>query len=200
VLDISVLVTPPTPTVPYDTAEVWEGCLVGVDSVRVVDDAYGFLAHRGADTTHVGYDGDYTYWAATGDSMNVSGPLDYSYNVWTIQPRNDSLDIEVFFYSDVEEGGVPLQIVKDFKNYPNPFNPKTVVKFGITSPAEVNLTIYDVNGRLVRTLVDAAKPAGTYEVLWNGNDAKGRPAAAGVYYCVLKAGDRAETTKLVLVK
>ena len=106
-----------------------------------------------------------------------------------------SVDVEI----DGSAPGVPTRpYLADAM--PNPFNPRTTIQYGLTDRSAVRLDIFDVSGRLVRTLVDEEKPAGTYQVHWNGNDSSGRAAAAGVYYCRLEAGDRVEMKKLVMVK
>lgn len=66
--------------------------------------------------------------------------------------------------------------------YPNPFNPLTKIRFELAQPTVVNLKVYDVQGRLVRTLVAGERlPAGRYESEWNGRDERGATAAAGIY-------------------
>lgn len=198
VVDPSVLTTPS----PNDTAEAWEGCLVKLEDVEVATWAnqYGeWYVHRGTDSVHVDDRAGYEYMPVVGDSLDLTGIVDYAYSIWTMQPR-DTSDIYVFFFGAVEDGTLPLHVVK-LKNFPNPFNPKTTIEFGIASAVGVRLEVFDVSGRLVRTLVDEANMrTGTYRVLWNGNDSNGHAVAAGVYYCRLEAGDRVEKTKLVLVK
>ncbi|MCK4546349.1 MAG: T9SS type A sorting domain-containing protein, partial [Candidatus Eisenbacteria sp.] len=196
VIDTWVLTSPS----PGDTAEVWEGCLVKLVDVEVASypSEYGeWDVHVGADTAHID-NGDYTYSASKGDTIDVEGPLDYAFDVWTIRPRDDD-DIVVKAFGAVSDETIPLRVV-ELRNYPNPFNPKTVVEFGITRTTPVKLTVYDVNGRVVRTLVEEEMDMGTYQVLWNGKDSNGHAVAAGVYYCRLEAGDRLEMKKLVLVK
>jgi flagellar hook assembly protein FlgD len=84
---------------------------------------------------------------------------------------------------------------------PNPFNPRTRLSFSLAAPERVTLRIYDAAGRLVRTLLDAAPyGVGTHGATWNGRDDGDRPAAAGVYFCRLVAGDHSETEKMMLVK
>ncbi|HOX25777.1 MAG TPA: FlgD immunoglobulin-like domain containing protein [Candidatus Krumholzibacteria bacterium] len=85
-------------------------------------------------------------------------------------------------------------------NYPNPFNPVTTIRFGLPSPCPVVLRIYDVQGRLVRTLWTGDLPAGEQEVFWNGRDDKGRTVASGVYFCSLRAGRESRTTKMTMVR
>ena len=97
------------------------------------------------------------------------------------------------------ETPTPQQLA--LENYPNPFNPSTTIRYALPKPARVTLTVFDVNGRLVRTLVrDAAKPAGMFEAEWNGTDAAGLPVASGVYFYRLKAGSETLTRKAVLLK
>ncbi len=194
VLDISVLTTPS----PGDTADVWENCLVRVEDTAVSTAEYGFNVSSGGDTCLVGYYGDYNYYAHTGDSVSVTGLLQYNYDVWTLQPRTDA-DIDTLFLADVPIENLPLRVV-EFKNYPNPFNPETTIEFGIDSHAQVDLSIFDVQGRLVRTLIHQPMATGSYRVRWNGENSMGQATAAGIYYCRLQAGERVERKKLVLVK
>jgi hypothetical protein len=86
-------------------------------------------------------------------------------------------------------------------NFPNPFNPRTTVQYGVPKPSSVSLRVYDVSGRLVRTLVDAgAHGAGRYDVGWDGADERGVPVAGGVYFARLTVGEDTASTKLVLLK
>jgi hypothetical protein len=86
------------------------------------------------------------------------------------------------------------------QNAPNTFNPSTSIVFGLSSPALVTLSIYDVSGRLVRTLVDGPRSAGMHKQLWDGRDAGGRAVASGVYFYRLRAGSFTDTKKLVLAR
>ncbi len=80
--------------------------------------------------------------------------------------------------------------------YPNPFNPVTTISYDLPEPASVNLVIYDVAGKLVRTLVAAeAVGAGRHEQVWNGRDDAGQNVAAGVYFYRLDAGGYSETRR-----
>lgn len=184
---------------PDSTAEQWEGVLVQLQSVQVVtepDTAGQWNVRSGTDSVSIG-SGNYSYSAEVGDSVHVKGIVHYTFDEWLVRPRDDD-DIVVFHVSGVEDETMALHF-RELTNYPNPFNPKTVVEFGLAHTSPVKLTVYDVSGRVVRTLVDKEMATGTYQVLWNGNDSNGHPVAAGVYYCRLEAGDRMEMTKLVLV-
>ena len=83
---------------------------------------------------------------------------------------------------------------------PNPFNPATTIRFGLASSAMVRLTVYDLAGRRVATLLDEPREAGRHGATWDGRDDKGRLLASGVYFCRLDAGGHSETKCMVLMK
>ena len=90
-------------------------------------------------------------------------------------------------------------------NYPNPFNPETWVPYQLAKPADVTLTIYDINGRVVRTLDLGHQSMGIYEsrsraAYWDGKNNVGEPVASGVYFYTLKAGDFSATRKMLVRK
>lgn len=87
-------------------------------------------------------------------------------------------------------------------SYPNPFNPTTVIRYGIAERSHVSVKIYNVAGQLVRTLVNevqAPRPEG-YTVRWNGLNDNGRPVSSGVYFYRLSAGDFLQAKKIVLLR
>jgi len=81
------------------------------------------------------------------------------------------------------------------QNYPNPFNPMTRIKFNITKASNVNITVFDVLGRHITTLVNEKLNAGTYETDWNANNMPG-----GVYFYKIESDEFTETKKMILVK
>lgn len=86
------------------------------------------------------------------------------------------------------------------QNYPNPFNPSTTLPYGVSHETHVLIEVFDITGKRITTLVDEVKPAGGYEVLWNGDDVAARPVASGVYFVRLTTDGYAATTKLLLLK
>ncbi len=84
--------------------------------------------------------------------------------------------------------------------FPNPFNPVTTIRFGLAEPGQVDLRIYDLSGRRVRTLVDGRLEAGAHELEWQGRDDAGHALASGVYFLRFKAGETNDTDKLILLK
>jgi Subtilase family/FlgD Ig-like domain len=97
--------------------------------------------------------------------------------------------------------GIPASQGAGLSNHPNPFNPRTVLKFNTRQQAMVSLDIYDLRGRLVRNLVHEVLPSGEYEFLWNGLDDTGLAVSSGQYFARLREeGRSALTRKLMLVR
>ena len=90
-------------------------------------------------------------------------------------------------------------------NYPNPFNPETWIPYQLAKPADVTLTIYDIQGRVVRDLDLGHQRAGMYQsraraAYWDGRNAVGEPVASGIYFYTLKAGEFNTTRKMLIRK
>jgi subtilisin family serine protease len=109
--------------------------------------------------------------------------------------RIDALDLES---APVAAPGALLARLRP--NDPNPFTQQTRLRYELAAPAAVRLQIFDPAGRLVRTLVSGPQPAGLYEALWDGRDARARALPPGLYFSRLQAGDAHETGKLILMR
>ena len=109
---------------------------------------------------------------------------------------------EVAFGDEIEatfSSGLPT-VYALHDNFPNPFNPMTTIKFDLPRSGQVKLAVYDIAGRLVKTLVNEVRAASTHTVLWDGTDAGGRRVASGTYYYMLVTDDYQATHKMMLVK
>lgn len=80
-------------------------------------------------------------------------------------------------------------------NYPNPFNSTTMIPFNLSQATEINLAVYDVNGRLVKTLFDGEMSAGFHQIPWTGDD-----VSAGIYFSILNAAGQQQINKMTLLK
>ena len=85
-------------------------------------------------------------------------------------------------------------------NYPNPFNPVTTIRFGLPEPRQVSLTVMNMLGQEVITLVNGWQDLGYHEVHWLGLDRSGVPVASGVYFAVLRDGNLVRVEKMMLLK
>jgi C1A family cysteine protease len=85
-------------------------------------------------------------------------------------------------------------------NYPNPFNPSTTIAYTLSTRSEVDITIYNLLGQQVRTLVDETQRAGEYEVEWDGRTNSGGTTATGVYIYRINTGEYSQSRKMLLLK
>ena len=83
---------------------------------------------------------------------------------------------------------------------PNPFNPKTFLRFDLPEAAQVSLKVYDMSGRLVCVLLDEHREAGRYEESWNGRDDRGRAMSSGIYLCRIDTDSFSQSKRMTLLK
>jgi len=117
-------------------------------------------------------------------------------NVWTIGSLGTILKLDADPSGSVEDNNASLPLnFKLLQNYPNPFNPSTSIQYEVSNGQFVSLKVFDVLGNEIATLVNEEKPAGRYEIEFDG---VGLPS--GIYFYQLKAGNFVETKKMVLMK
>jgi hypothetical protein len=85
-------------------------------------------------------------------------------------------------------------------NYPNPFNPSTIIKFGLKKEVKVRIAMYNIRGQKVKTLVNDIMPAGYHQVIWNGKNENNRPVSSGVYFYMMEAGNYTKIRRAILLK
>ena len=86
------------------------------------------------------------------------------------------------------------------QNYPNPFNPVTSLRYDLPEDGLVNITIYDMMGRIVKTLVNSSQTAGYKSISWNAANDRNESVSAGLYLYTIQAGEFRQTKKMVLLK
>jgi len=101
--------------------------------------------------------------------------------------------------AEIDDSFIP-NIFVFHQNYPNPFNPITLLEYDLPKDELVNITIYDMKGRMVKTLIDGLQAAGYKSVQWNATNDRNEPVSAGVYLYSIEAGDFRQTKKMVLLK
>jgi hypothetical protein len=131
-----------------------------------------------------GAQGSYEYWITAVDSAGN---------------ESDASDIAAVVLSALEQATVPTVFALE-QNYPNPFNPSTQIRYALPEATGVVITVYDMMGRKVRTLVQDTQSAGYHTALWNATNDRGLPVSAGMYIYTLQAGDHHHMKKMVLLK
>ena len=200
-----------------DSAEAYESVLVEVRDVIVsdelpddpgnfgefsVDDGSGAIRVDDLSPVFDGNDIEIRYF--NGDTLEfVRGYLLWSFGDFKIVPR-DKNDVKRGgkFISVKEEGGIMPEEYVLSQNYPNPFNPQTEINYSLPVSGEVRLTVYNLLGQRVVTIVDEIQQAGNYRASWNGHDEFGKSVSSGIYLYNLNVsnGKFSETKKMLLLK
>ncbi len=145
----------------------------------------GFVNGNGTTTTQH----EYSYV----DESVVSG-------TWEYRLKDMSTDGEVGYSSAVR---VSINLVTTWQleqNYPNPFNPQTTIRFALPAESQTTLTIYDLQGKLINTLVNELEPAGQYDITWDATDMSGNRVPSGIYFYRLTAGEFSESRRMILLR
>jgi hypothetical protein len=121
----------------------------------------------------------------------------------TVSTSSNVLQVQVDAIAAVAAPTQAINLPTTFdlqQNYPNPFNPTTTIKFQIPATAQVTITIYDVLGKKVKTLIDEEKPAGYFQVAWDAQDETRQQMASGVYLCHLAVAGYTKYIKMLLLR
>ena len=113
-----------------------------------------------------------------------------------IHSNIDNLEI----YDEGPHDQLPTNYSLELINYPNPFNPITIIEYDIPIESDVHLVIYDLLGRQVKTLVNGYQKAGYKSMKWNGTNDQGRMVSAGMYFYHLQSGKFSKVRKMILLK
>ena len=149
---------------------------------------------------HAGMWYDYFF----GDSINVTNTNDYinlkpgEFHIYT-DKKLESPEPGIIDSVKKDFAEVPQQF-KLFQNYPNPFNPTTIIHYELSNETKVSLEIYNIQGKKIKTLVQAKVSAGIYHKVWHGKTDAGIKAVSGIYLYKFKAGDYIKTKKMLLLK
>ncbi len=175
-------------------------------NIIVVDPLYPNLLYVGTDVSAY-YSGDYgKLWQPLGRGLPmvsvydiVVHPFERILVAGTHARSMYKLDLSTYTGVAAPREHLPERLTLS-QNYPNPFNPSTAITFTLPERAEVELKIYNVNGQLVRTLVNEARAAGQHTTQWDGKNSAGQEVASGVYWYRLRSGREVRQMKMTLIR
>ena len=190
-------------------AEQYEGCLVQVQNVVVTSAQNNYGEWYVTDTSAVPCQVDDGFFLLNSveppivitvgmDWAIIRGCVDYSYNEFAINPRypEDLID-------EVSAPPVTVSPLFEFIGcYPNPFNPETTAYLNLAKAGNLKLTVFNIKGEKVRTIVDKEFSAGEHHITWNGKDDNNASVASGIYFIFADAdnGDFTSVRKIILMK
>ena len=160
-----------------------------------------------ADFAEFYYDGAFVHsWQWTLGANGAGSPLELDANDFFGATADDEMYIDDYTVRSLPPTGigqpnptVPTEFTLE-QNFPNPFNPTTTIGYNLKENATVKLTVYDVLGRVVKTLVNGRQTAGYRTVQWDGRNENGEQVKSGVYVYVLEANGFRDMKKMILVK
>ncbi len=177
----------------FHDSDIFVACNSGLwrthgDTAAFVNVTTGILA-PGTDVYTVAMTADSSIWIGTEDGLYHGN---YAGSYW------EKVDMVVL---DADDGQtmLPSQVSLG-RNYPNPFNPTTVIPLCLPRAEYVSLELFDLLGRRIRTLVSATLPAGLSHISWDGCDDSGHPLSGGVYFYRLTAGQTSQARSMILLK
>ena len=141
-------------------------------------------------------------YSGTSVSMNSAGDRVAIGAPWNDGTANTAGHVRVYSLAELfidSQQLLPDKFTLD-QNYPNPFNPITTLRYELPENGLVNITIYDMVGRQVKTLVNQRQDAGYRSIIWDATNDNGKPVSAGIYLYQIQAGGNMQTKKMVLLK
>jgi hypothetical protein len=136
---------------------------------------------------------------ANGGSAVKAYALVYGESLEDLQ-NNVAAANEAYNPSSPVSDNAPVKLFRLAQNHPNPFNPSTSIKYSVAQEGHVELGVYDLSGRLIRTLVSATRGPGEHTVTWDGRDDSGGAVPSGMYFCKYASGGESTTRKMTLIK
>jgi hypothetical protein len=199
----------------YENGEPTEVSLIGPADGTVSDAAFVELSWTGADdpdgdeltyTVHIFDEAGETTIEGITDTVYLYGgsavtpSAEFEWTVSVADHEFTTASPDTFSVRSSRAGfGVPAATGLH-QNFPNPFNPGTTIRYDVARNGQVTITIFNVLGQKVRTLLDQARPAGYWSIDWDGRDNRGAAAASGVYFCKLETPGFTSARKMTLVR
>ena len=149
--------------------------------------------------THHELTGQGTTSALTLYTFNDTGTnagMEYTYRLSDVSSNGEIAEL----FTASAEAAVTPSLTQLLAAYPNPFNPQTCIPYQLSQDSQVEISIYDVLGRQVRTLIDQHQYAGSYKTWWNGMDDAGHPLPSGAYIVRMQTGKASQTNKVLYIK
>ena len=132
--------------------------------------------------------------------ITVAMTLALARNILTIFPKSNSIQV---VQPATKMDSITELIEKDFfflNNFPNPFNPNTTIQYQLSKASHINITLFDIRGRVVSVLQDKNQQPGYYTLQWDGTDELGNSVPSSTYFCRMSTNEFTQTRKLLLIR
>ena len=220
ILATMIVAIPPAAKAQYEVVPGSTGNILNLD----IDNPSDLLYFKGGNTEIAGWSGIVTMASPPAQSVTppdlppsgtgsaiftfdvdpsaAAGDLGYI-DIWLTTMTGDSALVEVELVAGTVTGAetnTTPKVAILYQNYPNPFNPSTSIEFSLPARERVSLKVFDVSGRLVRTLVDGPLSDGSHRYTWDGRNQRGSSVASGVYFYALRSESIRQSRKAILLR
>ena len=131
-------------------------------------------------------------------------PADFFFTATATDAEGNTSEFSNAIKASTEVGKTISQNTPDrfslYQNYPNPFNPETVIEYHLPKSSSVGITIFNLNGQRITTLLNKKQSAGSFELKWDGRNEEGHPVSSGIYIYQIKAGEFSNSRKMMLLR
>ncbi|MCF7803355.1 MAG: S8 family serine peptidase [Candidatus Marinimicrobia bacterium] len=208
-LTATLVWTDPRGNAPEPAVDPTQSVLVNDLDLRVSDgdNAYAPYVMNPSSPSQAPTTGDNT--TDNVEQVNIRNPEATQYTV-TVDHKGSLAGGDQNFSLIISTGTIPTRTVAGparrpeqislGDNYPNPFNPETSISYQLPEKARVSLTVFDIRGTTIQTLVEETQSSGSHTVQWDGTSRSGEQVSSGVYFYRLQTGDRRLTKKMVLTR
>ncbi|RLD42432.1 MAG: hypothetical protein DRI88_11685 [Bacteroidetes bacterium] len=139
---------------------------------------------------------DATISPESGVAQDFTDPVEY---IVTAENGDEQIWVVTVTQVVYSENDLIPSVTKLIGNYPNPFNPETTIEFSIQNDSKIELTIFNIKGQNIKTLVHNVLSKGYHSLTWSGVDEFGKPVSSGIYYYQLKVNGTNEAVKKCLL-
>jgi len=180
---------------------VKDGVNIGVEGVDIT------FSNGGATVTT-----NATGYYNTSVAIGWNGTSTATKSDWTFTPVSHTYSPVTTNHTDQDYVGIYTKLgVEDYNwslpmeftvlpAYPNPFNPSTTIRYGLSADCHVKVEIYDISGKLISTLINTEQTQGWHSIIWNGENSNNVQVPAGIYLSKITSNNEVKTTKLMLLK
>ena len=141
-------------------------------------------------------------WGAFGYSVSISGEnaIVGAIADWGVSNATGAAYLISNDGTSIDQELITCSIEDEIRNFPNPFNPSTTIEFSIQNDSKVELSIYNIKGQKIKTLINEQMQKGKHSIVWSGVYKNNKPVSSGIYFYEIKAGNQESVKRMLLLK
>jgi len=181
--------------------DVWDGDISGLASFKAsVQGGIDFPLLNNAGSVQSLYGIPNQHYTVIVDQDGIVAQVHDNYHNGLNLDESRNIIDQLLSVSSIDEDNHLAHKFELKHNYPNPFNPQTNIPFTIDKTQNITLDVFDISGKLIKSIINAPFAAGTYTAIWNARDNRNRSVSSGVYFVKLSGESLTQTRQIILIK